>query len=62
MQHEVEKFEIVKMCLNAIIISLNEFGVSWMEIAKMILEGEKLFRGAFLDVFFVFKVTAQLGC
>jgi hypothetical protein len=26
-----------------------------MEIAKMILEGEKLFRGAFLDVFLYSK-------
>ncbi len=28
MQRKIEKFEIVKMCLNEIIISLNEFGVS----------------------------------
>jgi hypothetical protein len=32
-----------------------------MEIAKMILEGEKLFRGAFLDGFFCIQSHSSIG-
>ncbi len=52
MQRKVEKFEIVKMCLNEIIISLSEFGVSWME---MILKGKTFLEERFRCVF-VFKL------